>query len=59
MKKLVDDYHKESDRTMSMAYGYAMFEPSIDSNLYDTVKRADELMYKAKKERKEKKTLSE
>ena len=38
---------------MAVSSGYAAFDPELDKQLRDTMKRADELMYRRKKELKE------
>ena len=41
--------YKETDKAqINFAYGYAEFNPVIDHNLYDTIKRADQVMYACK-----------
>lgn len=40
----------------SMSIGYAIFNPEQDTSLYDTMKRADEMMYVQKRRRKEEPT---
>lgn len=49
--------NKKSKETMdeknSMSVGYAIFDPEQDASLYDTLKRADEMMYVQKRSRKE------
>lgn len=37
----------------SMSVGYAMYDPEKDTSLYDTLKRADEIMYAKKHHRKD------
>lgn len=37
----------------SMSVGYAVFDPERDTSLYDTLKRADAMMYAQKRSRKE------
>ena len=45
--------YAESKRTeINFAYGYAEYDPRSDTDLYDTAKRADHLMYECKAEMK-------
>lgn len=51
MEHLLDiDISPEGVPSMSVACGFALFDPNIDESLHDTMKRADEEMYRRKKE---------
>ncbi|MCR5608093.1 MAG: GGDEF domain-containing protein [Lachnospiraceae bacterium] len=50
MQRAVVECQEATNKPMSISYGYAIYEHNIDKNIYDTAKRADELMYKAKRE---------
>jgi diguanylate cyclase (GGDEF)-like protein len=55
VRKHIEDYMStlkmpSSDLHMEIAAGYATFDSEHDDNLKDTMKRADELMYKRKME---------
>lgn len=49
--------NKKSNDTMtekrSMSIGYAAFDPETDATLYDTLKRADKIMYEQKQQKKD------
>lgn len=42
------NFNKTLPLPISVAYGYAIYNPAIDRNLLDTLNRADESMYKRK-----------
>lgn len=46
-----DKGHAAGEKSMSV--GYAVFDPERDTSLYDTLKRADAMMYEQKRSRKE------
>ncbi|MEE1028000.1 MAG: GGDEF domain-containing protein [Agathobacter sp.] len=51
MENLLDiDISPEGVPPMSVACGFALFDSNIDESLHDTMKRADEEMYRRKKE---------
>ena len=60
MEQRIADFHVEGenapDITMAIASGYAVFDPSADSDLKETMKRADVRMYERKKQLKAQKS---
>lgn len=51
MEKQIASRNEENDTIpMSISAGYAIYDASLDNNLNDTMKRADEEMYKHKEE---------
>lgn len=60
MEQRIADFQMEGDNapdiTMAIASGYAAFDPSEDSDLKETMKRADVRMYERKKQLKAQKS---
>lgn len=55
MQKRIDEYNSiNKEINMSIAFGYAVYDPEVDEDLKDTRGRADGLMYKNKMNMKEK-----
>jgi diguanylate cyclase (GGDEF)-like protein len=56
MRKAIKKRTEEEDGkeifTIRISTGYALYDPEVDSSLFDTLKRADAMMYKNKKEKK-------
>lgn len=54
MEQQMENFHMEEsttiDITMEIASGYAAFDPAVDSDLKETMKRADVHMYERKKQ---------
>ncbi|MCH4193681.1 MAG: GGDEF domain-containing protein [Butyrivibrio sp.] len=44
-EEMVRRYNEADKSQINFAYGYAEFDPVCDHNLYDTAKRADQVMY--------------
>lgn len=56
MENLMAENKKNTEKTFvetSMSIGYAIFDPKQDTSLYDTLKRADKMMYVQKRSGKE------
>ena len=54
MNTLIEQYNKEYPQmNMSVAYGYATYDPSKDEDIKDTRGRADKNMYRNKMEMKQ------
>lgn len=47
----LDETNKTRDGAVSLTLGYAIYDDSIENDLMDTFKRADERMYKLKKQK--------
>ena len=45
---MLHEYEEADKAQINFAYGYAEFDPAIDHSLYDTIKRADQMMYACK-----------
>lgn len=49
MKKMQDEYNEKSENLkIKISYGSAKFEENIDNDVHDTIKRADDRMYRNK-----------
>mgnify|MGYP003584459141 CR=1 FL=1 len=46
--EMLHEYEEADKAQINFAYGYAEFDPAIDHSLYDTIKRADQMMYACK-----------
>ena len=47
-RRLLNEYNQKNPSRIEIAYGYAEYEPN-DKNLFETLNRADKLMYENKK----------
>lgn len=54
IKTNTQEINSKNDINISMSIGYAIFNETIDENIFSTYTRADKLMYKNKKEQKSK-----
>jgi diguanylate cyclase (GGDEF) domain len=51
-RRLLNEYNQKNPNRIEIAYGYAEYEPN-DKNLFETLNRADKLMYENKKQMKD------
>lgn len=54
IEKRLEEYNQTAQMPISFSMGYAAYDPLLDHNLHDTLKRADLKMYQAKREKKKK-----
>ncbi|SDN91531.1 sensor domain-containing diguanylate cyclase [Acetanaerobacterium elongatum] len=52
MHQSLSSYNCTNDADVTIAYGYAYYEPDLDKDLFETLNRADTFMYKRKQKMK-------